>query len=84
MLGLLQTKCVIAVLFVEAEPLQHLRAANSVLKRVMSASENALNEVTGSGLRFSALANFGLRFSILVNNTDDVNHSELTNLLFDS
>ena len=76
-LGLWQTKCLLLYFLLKNEPLQRLPAAKSVLKRVMSASKNALN--VGSRKLLEILG-----ASQVINNTDDVNHSELTNLLFKS
>ena len=76
-LGLWQTKCSLLYFLLKDEPLQRLPAANSVLKRVMSSSKNALN--IGSRKLLEILG-----ASQVVSNTDDVNHSELTNLLFNS
>ena len=59
------------------KPLQRLPAANSVLKRIISASKNVLNIGNRKLLEI-------LGASQVVNNTDDVNHSELSNLLFNS
>ena len=77
MLGLWQTKCGLLCFLLKNKPLQRLPAANSVLKCVMSASKNAFNVGNRKLLEI-------LSASRVVNNTDDINHSELTDLLFSS
>ena len=77
MLGLWQTKCSLLYFLLKDEPLQHLPAANSVLKCVMSASKNALKVGNRKLLEI-------LGTNQVVNNTDDVNHTKLTKLLFNS
>ena len=72
-----QTKCGSLYFLLKDKPLQRLPAANSVLKRVMSASKNVLN--AGNRMLLEILG-----ASQVINNTDGVNHSELTNLLFNS
>ena len=67
----------IAAFFVENEPLQRLPAANSVLKRTMFESKNALN-VSNRKLLEILIA------SQMVSNTADVNQKGLTNLLLNS
>ena len=72
-LRLWQTKCTILYFLLKDEPLQRLPAANSVLKRTMPTSKNALKVGNRKLLEIP-------KASQVVNNSDDVNHSELTNL----